>query len=238
MIARVWLINGILAVILVFCVGNAWDAWHEPPGGEADQISEAGGKKFRPVKMAPEKRLETPAAYADVVDKNLFAPDRMPPQPPPADAVPEVKEVAEDVKIAGEKVELYGVIILDAYKKALTNDPSDRSIPYRWIREGDAIGNLSVREINADNILLTDAEKAYRVLLYDPEKTAKAARKSPSRSSAEEQPQVVSAGAPPKPANHQPAASAETKVSAPADTEDEYEIIDTPFGEIKRKKRK
>jgi len=241
MISRIWIINGVLAIALVISGVKIWDGWHEKPGVFSEKILGSDEKKAKPVKMTPEKRLDGETQYADIVDKNLFSPDRAPAPPEPEGAEPEIEEATTDVKVSGEKVVLYGIVALDGYKKALTNDPSDQAVQFRWISEGDKIGNLAVREISEDNILLTDEGKSYRILLYDPEKAAKAGAKASAKPSVDSHPQVVSAGTPPRAAEYKPSAKQDSKqdakVSAPPDTEDQYETVDTPFGKIRRKKK-
>ena len=248
--SKIWLINGLLAIALVVGCVKIWDVWHEPPAAvvlsDPEAVTKSGG---RAAKRAPEKRLENDARYAEIVDQNLFSADRAPAPPPPpepAEGEPEPEKVEAEVRISGEKVVLYGVVMLDDYKKALTNDPADRTVQTRWISEGDKIGNLVVREIAQDNIVLADSEKIYRVLLYDPEKAAKAGRNNKAASVPQsDSPQVVSAGSVPKqtPSGASAGKGAATgtvstsAVSADAKDQEEYESIVTPFGTIKRKKR-
>jgi hypothetical protein len=167
--------------------------------------------------------------YQNVVEKNLFSPDRAP--APVETELPE-PEVEEEVRISGEKVSLYGIILLDDYKKALTNDPVDKHNGLKWIREGDKIGNLTVLLIAEDNIQLSDEEKIYRILLHDPEKVKKSGVKSARKSEPSKQPEVISAGVKPRVEKNQ-----KPKQKVSASSNDEYEIVDTPFGPM-RKKRK
>lgn len=241
MISRIWLINGVLVIAFFFCTMKIWDVWHENSEIFSGQVSISDKKQTKSVKLTPERRLESESQYAGIVDNHLFSPDRAAAPPALAGIDLENQEVEAEVKISGERVELYGVIMLDAYKKALTNDPSDRTVKFRWIMEGDKIGNLAVREIAKDTILLTDREKAYRVLLYDPEKSKKTAQKTDKTSS----PQIVSVDAPkievpksisPQPSSKKSESSGNSSGGAGAKSDEgEYKIIQTPFGEIKRK---
>ncbi len=240
--SKIWLVNGLLLLALGIGCVKIWDVWQTPSTVLAGSSPAANEKTGRAVKSTPEKRLAIDARYAEIVDQNLFSPDRAPAPPPPPESVeatPEPEEVKAEVRISGEKVELYGVVMLDEYKKALTNDPADRTVQTRWVSEGDKIGNLVVREISQDTVLLSDAEKTYRVLLYDPKKIAKSGSKTPHRSPESGSPQIVSAGSAPRQATSGSPAAKTDNVSKPAasNDQDEYETIVTPFGTIKRKKR-
>ena len=238
--SRIWLINGLLAIALIVSALNIWDIWSETPEFFSRANSDSVEKQARPEKKIAQKRLNGEARYADIVDKNLFSPDRAPAPPETVAAEPEVEEVAE-VKISGERVTLYGVIVLDNYKKALTNDPSDRAVDFRWISEGDKIGNLAVRGISEDNILLSDDEKSYRILLYDPEKIRKSG-KQPEKAVA---PKIVNIEGTKTQVTQSSSKAASSKSSGSSGNsssgasvsseEGEYKIIQTPFGDIKRK---
>ncbi len=132
---------------------------------------------------------------------------------------------------------LYGVIMVDDYKKALINNPGDQKTgaKNRWVSEGEQIGNLKVRQIRQDEILLVDGSNSYRVLLYDPDKASKISGKSGRQSNKNvAQPKVISAGAEPKVVKKKKPKQTE-KVTISADGQ--YEIIDTPLGKIKRKRK-
>ena len=234
MVSRVWVINSVLAIALVICMSNIWEVWHADT--QVFPVKRTAVKEKEPlqIKKFPEHNVLKESAYQNVVDKNLFSPDRAP-------ASPEIEadepEILEEVRIPGKKVVLYGVIMVDDYKKALTNNPADRESDLRWVREGEQIGNLKVRQILEDNILLVDEEGSYRVLLYDPEKVSKMSAKPVRQNDKDDQPQVIIAGKkniPAKKIINEPKKHVE-KVTTSKD--DEYEIIETPFGEIKRKRR-
>lgn len=248
MISRVWFINGILAIALILCGVKIWDVWHGAPPVFSEKAALEDPDKTKSPKKILEMRLSDSGSYQNVVDKNLFSPDRAP--GPPETTVAEAP-IAEEVAVSGEKIVLYGVVMLDGYKRAMINDPVDRSKDFKWVAEGEMIGNLSVREIQEDNILLVDAAKTYRILLYDPEKAAKAVAQSSGKNQPA-QPQVISAGEkPPVEAKSQAVSAGEKppvsvknteksekyqeKVTLSADGQ--YEIIETPLGQIKRKRK-
>jgi len=236
MVSRVWVINSVLAIALVICMSNIWEVWHT--GTQAFSVKRSVVKEKVPtqIKKFPEHDVLKESDYQNVVEKNLFSPDRVPAPAENETADPEIKEY---VRISGEKVVLYGVIMVDDYKKALINNPGDRKTgaKNRWVCEGEQIGNLTVRQIQQDEILLVDGSERYRVLLYDPEKVSKMSDKSVRQNDKDAQPQVIMAGKkniiPNKRINKQDNHAKKVTTS----TDDEYEIIDTPFGEIKRKRR-
>jgi hypothetical protein len=210
---------------------SIWDVWHAGTQVFPDKRSVVNEKEPMPIKKFPENIVLKESDYQNVVEKNLFSPDRA---PAPLETEVSAPEVEEEVRISGEKVTLYGVIILDDYKKALTNDPIERSNEFKWISEGEKIGNLTVQQIAEDNIQLSDKDKVYRILLNDPEKIKNSSVQSDRKSVPSKQPEVISAGVKPQ-AGGNKKTKQKAEVSASAD--DEYEIVDTPFGPMKKKRK-
>jgi len=235
MVSRVWVFNSVLAIALAICMSNIWNVWHTSTKGFPDKRSAINEKESMPIKKSPESGVRRESAYRSVIEKNLFSSDR-------AAAVP-ANEVSEpevaDVRISGEKIVLYGVIMADEFKKALINNPGDRKtgVKNRWVSEGEEIGNLQGRQIRQDEILLVDGSDSYRVLLYDPEKGSKNSSKPVKHSKEEAQPQVITSGKKPraveKKTNRQNKFKEKTTISA----DGKYEIIETPLGKIKRKRK-
>lgn len=242
MFSKIWMINIILAGLLVMVGANIWDVWHAKEVIAGDTARNP--KPARPAADAePEIRLKSEAAYDGVVSKNLFSPDR-------AESAPDAGGPAtagEEVRISGEKVVLYGVLMSDDTQKALINNVKSKSDPRSqiWIAKGDRIGDLRVDEIGRDYVVLNDGTNIFRVMLYDPDKSREKNRPSKSR----EGPEIVHAGqaarsgpatdAGPKASVNAPKTAPKAMPSADRNkSEDgEYEIIDTPFGKIKRKIR-
>lgn len=241
MISRMWMINGLLTVALVFGGVGVWDVWRQEPVVTSAVVAKGKARPARPFAGPAENAILSKADYQEVVDRNLFSPNRTAPAPPPSPDADDAEPVQEDVRIDGEKVILYGVVVFGDYKAALINNPENRAnAPQdKWVREGDRIGNLKVREIREDRVVLADADTSYRVLLYDPDKARKASavKKSPASS----QPKIVSVGEAPAPAKtavkaNTPPKTQSSSVETRSISEDgQYEIIDTPLGQIKRK---
>ena len=239
MVSRVWIVNGFLAAALVVCWMNIWEVWQTDTAVIPAALSAEKGKTPKPFKAPPESAILSDADYQSVVDRNLFSPNRTAPQPETVKTEP----LKDEVRISGEKVMLYGVILFDNYKTALINNPEDQAkgIQNRWVKEGDRIGNLKVQEILQDQVVLADDENSYRVLLYDPEKVRKAS--AAPKNSPPSQPKVVSVGdAPPPVSSAAKEESAKPRKSRQIEkitiSEDgQYEIVDTPLGQIQRKRK-
>lgn len=236
MISKVWMINAILSIVLVICLVNVWDVWHADMQALPEEKSVLNNKDFVAIKKIQENKIRNESAYESVVDKNLFSSDRAPATTVSGAADPEIKE---DVRISGEKVVLYGVIMIDDYKKALINNPGGRKTgsKIQWVSEGDKLENLKVQAILEDEILLVDGSDRYRVLLYDPEKAGKSVAKYNSKPEEAAQPQVISAGEKPKAAERKTGKLNKPTEKVSASSDSEYEIVDTPFGKLKRKRK-
>ena len=233
MISKAWMINGILAIVLVVCLGNVWNVWHTRIPVLPEEKSVVIDKTSINNKKSSKSQILKESAYESVVDRNLFSPDRAPAPPEVEVSKPGVQE---DVRISGEKIVLYGVIMIDDYKKALINNPGDRKTgsKIQWVSEGDRLENLKVREIRAEEILLVDGADRYRVLLYDPDKAVKSTGVSAGQRKEVTQPKVISAGVAPTETARKVKKKTENVSASP---ESEYEIVDTPFGKLRRKRR-
>ncbi len=243
MVSRVWVINSVLAIALVICMSNIWDVWHTSTQISSEKRSVADKKEAIQIKKSPRNLVLKASDYQSVVKKNLFSPDRAAAVPASEVVEPEV----QDVRISGEKIVLYGVVIADDYKKALINNPGERNlgVKNRWVREGEHVGNLTVQQIRQDEILLIDGADSYRVLLYDPEKASKISGKSATRSSKsatrrskeEGQPKVITAGKNPRPVEKKINKQNKFQEKKTISADGKYELIETPLGTIKRKRK-
>ncbi len=251
--SKVWIINSVLALLILS--GWVW-IWDTP---DPESIIPARPRIAEESRAVPPKagiavaRPDPSPEYENIVEMNLFSPERT--FVPEIEAEPENVIVEEEVKISGEKVVLYGVVVVDDVKKALINNPTrkpgDRD--FLWITEGQRLSNLQVTRIEPEQLLLNDGAAQYSIGLYDPEKARQKAS-APSRASSSPQrdaPQVISADpAPAPPPSKQSGADAETRIPTQRqrtetpnqkvadDDDDEYEIVDTPFGPFRRKKTK
>lgn len=241
MVSKAWVINIFLMLTIGFVSINIWDIWQKET---VDLPGIVSGKKDT---IAPKKRkilkdrLKSASEYEAIVDNNLFAPNRMANIQAPDESL---METDETVRIDGEKVMLYGVIILDDYKKALINNPYKKKDKrdQLWIVEGERVGDLKVLQIGQDQILLSDGIKNYNISLYDPKKR----KKLKSKSQKSKAPQVISAGGKAGSSGKKSRPAYRKAKSSKADLpkkhkkvsesdDGKFEIIDTPFGKIKRR---
>ncbi|MBN2438464.1 MAG: hypothetical protein JXL20_07660 [Deltaproteobacteria bacterium] len=235
-LSKIWLINVSLAALIVFFGIMSFDVWLN--GDEAIPELQTGKspEKTLPVKGIIERTMPPESTFGIVVDKNLFSSNR-------TESIPE-KDKTGPLNISEKMVFLYGVVIAGGRKQALISNPETKpeagkyKPKDKWVKVGDAVGNFSVADIRKDRIILADGANQHEILLYDEKKPArKTTVAQPSAA-----PTVVAAGpaaaapvtaaAPQKPGTAPPAAAVAAGKSAP---EGEYKIVNTPFGQIKRR---
>ena len=210
-----------LTLALIFFGFKIYGVWKE---GEVAVIGNQKTNKAAPhsqKRVAGRKNLPE-SYYRTIIKRDLFSPDR-------TEFVPDVSESeveSERQKMPGKKITLYGVVMMDDDVKALVSDPEKKSgaKPSQWVRTGDKLGDVTVVSIEKDSILLSDGTKNYKISLYDHTKprTRQAAPKT-------EKPTVITTKTEPKPGK--PEKPKNEKVS-----NEQYEIISTPFGNVKRRK--
>ncbi|MGB9499669.1 MAG: hypothetical protein ACKVE4_07935 [Dissulfuribacterales bacterium] len=246
MFSKVWIINIFLMILLGIISVSIWDIWQKETGIIPDRIS-TETKTISPKKKSMARhRPQSKSEYDVIVDNNLFSSDRMANIQDVEEPLPETQETEEPVKIDGEKVVLYGVIMMNDYKKALINNPiRDKGNKEKlWIAEGDRVGNLNVKQISAEQILLSDGIKNYNVSLYDPKKQKR--KMSKTKSGKSKAPQVIragdesgsssrKAGSAKKKAERSRSASSDSRRNIVETKDGKFEIIETPFGKIKRR---
>ena len=221
MFSKIWVINFLLMISFVVFGVKSYGVWSE--GGEVSPEVRAGERpKPQSRKRIVARQIAPESAFGVVVDKNIFTPDRARFEPEEEDApVP----VAEDVKVSGKKILLYGVIITDDYKAALVTDPGGKSGKRRtmWVKPGDNVGEFNVSGIREESIVLREGSMSYEVLLYDTDKS----RVGSTVAKKESRPTVVSAPA----KKSEPEPTVEKKKTV----EGKYETVITPFGKYKRR---
>jgi len=245
---RIWFLNIVMAGLLVFAGTSAWDLWQRAPRKIPAKAPAAQQGRGATVGRAESKLLDE-QAYEELLAQNLFSPDReayIPPEEPEAPEAQESEPEQKPVRISGEKVILYGVVITGGEKTALINNPGGKlgEGKYQWITEGQALGNLTVQGIDPRQIVLDDGSRQYQILLS--EKKERPAKRQTNQSSG---PTVVSGGRSPEKSASRAADSQSTSKdsgkgskngSASGDSgkkasDAEYRTIETPFGTIKRK---
>jgi len=174
-------------------------------------------------KRVAKTRFLPDSYYKSVVERCLFSPDR-------AEFIPEVLELEPEVppeKIPGRKIILYGVVMMKDYATALVSNPEIKpgDKPELWVKSGDHLGNFKVASIQKESILLIDGTKKYRIPLYDQSRP-----KQRSMAPKTANPTVVTIQS--KQNNEKPQKTKPEELS-----DDQYEIVSTPFGKIKRRKK-
>jgi len=226
MFSKLWLFNILFAAFAVFSGIKAYDIWYKKEMPKAEIPADSPKSEIRSEKRMMSKNMPPESEYSIVAEKNLFSPDR-------EEILPEAAEPEPEIKAAdpfGRKITLYGVIMMDAYKAALVENP-DRKPDERkdkWVKEGDMLGEFQIAEIRKESILLADKDKKYEVLLYDKEKSARKG-KTTAAAPAASQPTVV--------VSESKASGSGTsggKAQSKTPSEPEFEMVDTPFGQMKR----
>lgn len=243
MIPKIWLVNLGLAFLVVFSGIRAAGVWFRDDGSIlTGKVSE------RPAERVPEKKMFTAtlppeSSFAPVVEKNLFSPDRKEPVAAQEPAAESKGEIAE-LKIPGKKVALYGVVLVEDFRKALiTNlDKKGKERDVVWVREGETVGTYKVSRIEKDKVFLEENGRQYEIALYSDDKPERRTVAVP-----EGKPSVIAPEGEEK-RGSAPAPAAESKGGAPPSPrppaiagekggEEDYEVINTPFGQLKRKKK-
>ncbi len=225
MLSKKWVINILLAFFFVFFGIKTCCVWFED---EEPDIKVAAAKKSarRTVKKKIlKKNVPSESAYTDIADLDLFSPDRKEYIP----KEPETETVVKEIKKSGKRIILYGVIIADDYKSALIDDPAAKrgQRKSKWVKEGETIQGLKLAAIEEDRIFLTEGADRYEIFLYDANKP-----KTREHIAKETTPKVVVTKPKPKKKKTKPAVSMKKETQ-----EGEYEIISTPFGKVKRRKK-
>lgn len=257
MLSKLWFINILLVAGVIFFAVKTFDVWvkqqkqyPEPIPHTRQEIQQE--KQFAKRSVVPE------SSYRTIADKNLFSEDRKEYLPLTID--PELESTLEhETEIKpfdgfGKNVTLYGVMIWNDVKKALITNPDRKTGEPQdiWVQKGDtlleikrqnSVATLKVDEILNDRILVRDESSKYEILLYDKEKARKremikmdeapeviTPSDTPSAASRTRQVRPQKREVPPDTPNNMAPESPNEEAAEP-----QFEIINTPFGEIKRR---
>ena len=171
--------------------------------------------------------------YKNVTEKNLFVAERSASQlnDPAIEAVVE----STTLRIDGKKIVLYGVVILEDRVSALISDPDvkNRKRATRWINTGDQIGQYTVASIAKQHVIFSEGGTKFKVALWDQTRDRQVdtgvGQKTPTVVKTDPSPSVPNESTP----TQATAVKAREKKPAP---DEGPRVIQTPFGEIKRKK--
>ncbi len=232
---RIFSINAILVVFVAveaFMVIQLWTSMDNVklPG----KSSSAKIKGFE-IQKINDKHVLPLSAYVDITKLNLFSEERTEYKQETPDVEPEQEQKNERPieALKTNKIILFGVVVMGESRKALVSDVENKSNRDSiWIEKGETLDGFLVDAIEKDRIVVSNKGKKYSVLLYDDKNPKK--RKPVQTSKADNNKAAgnkkVQAPKPPVPAKKNNSAK---KVS-----EEEYEILSTPFGDFKRKKQK
>lgn len=228
---RIFFINFILVILVIIEIFSIIHLWSSD-GSLSEFVNTDSIKplKFKGSRILHRGKLPI-SVYDNIVKKNLFASDRKEyiKELVVSKPEPEVKpEAKPDVKIPDtNNITLYGVIIMDDYKKALVTDidrTSDRNSI--WVKKGDTLGSFTVKDIKKDKLIVANSGKDFFILLYDKKNPKQRDYVRQVNTPAEKV--IKTAPAPAKPVASSPS----------SDKDNDYKIISTPFGQFKVKKRK
>jgi hypothetical protein len=257
MFSKLWFINIVLVAGVIFFAVKTFDVWFKEQKQYPEPVPHAR-QEIQQEKQVTKRNLPPESSYRTIADKNLFSEDRKEYLPPTID--PELESSLEhETEIKpfdgfGKNVTLYGVMIWDNVKKALITNPDRKTGEPQdiWVQKGDtlleikrrdSVATLKVDEILKDRILVRDESSKYEILLYDKEKARKREMikmdkapkvitptdtgRAPSQT---RQAQPQKREVPPNTPNNAAPESENEEAAEP-----QFEIINTPFGEIKRR---
>lgn len=216
----------VLAILCLFFARNAHQVWQQRqavrPAPPPSIVSPPSAGAVNALRKRPKT---TPPFEKTAIELNLFSPERAEYVPPPPAPVEEVKEA---IKLPGRKITLFGVVMMENYRKALIQDPyrTAGQPPHRWVKAGDTIGDYTVRAIENQGIIVASAGERYNVPLYDAEK-----RRGGHAVEKSKKPTVVRSSV---------AVEKKTireKKNPNGEIAPDEEYVETPFGMIKRKKK-
>lgn len=200
MFSKIWLVNLILALFAAFFGLKAYgilSGGHKT--GVETRAVEGHREKVRKgtAKGLMRRPFPPESAYAMVVSKNLFSPERSGSEPGQGKQDEDDSLRVGQLKSALKRITLYGVVITDDYRAALVTSTRKKTSRGRrrltqqkagekqtkWVRKGDTLSDFEVAEIMEDRILLKAGSKSYDLLLYDKDRpkirvAAKGAAKS------------------------------------------------------------
>ncbi|MGE0083279.1 MAG: type II secretion system protein N [Desulfococcaceae bacterium] len=164
--SKIWLMNIVLAVCIVFMGVNAWQVWTgEVPEQKVPAKTEVPAAV--PAQKGAEKQKLPENEYSVIAEKNLFDPARKEAKPE------EVTAAAPDEKkpdAPRQNIALYGVILMKDYQKALIRTAETDSGKDRWVKVGETVGTMTVSAIEKGRIVLTEGDEILEISLHEGKK--------------------------------------------------------------------
>jgi len=184
MSSKIWLINLVLAAVVMFFGLKAYEVW----SGEKKRPSEPGSLKSPlpwPEKKVARRSVSPESDYAVIVSNNLFSNSRSMTETQeqknkqPAAKIKADGSVLRMLEWSYNNTNLYGVVIVGDHREAFIGEVpagTGTSVGERGIKRakvGDTVGRFKVKEINATSVLLTAGGHEWRVALFDKDKPKK-----------------------------------------------------------------
>jgi len=154
------------AVLLAALVAYQWSDWPAQTTGDASaRTTGSGGGKIEDPRDDLLQRLEPMEdreAYASVIERPLFRPQRKPPEEEPEEETP-APEVPEARDLAG--FDLSAVVITPGVVSAWVRDPNAQEL--KRLRLGDELAGWSVKDILSDRLVLERQGEHDELILRD-----------------------------------------------------------------------
>ena len=245
MISRFWWLNFVLAVLILTFVMVTIMIWQQDVILTPPNPSEAVKKWPQPFVLNSDSPQVT--HYDAVVTQNLYHAQRIEhtPEMPkieseavqkepqaPAMALPAEPRPIETLKT--NRLNLFGVMIWEDQKAALVNNLANEEGGQVLVKEGEKIGEYTVRTILPDSLIVGYQSEIYKIPLFDQEKDGKdkPKRKTVKQRVTHEKPET------PTILSTKEMPDGDKKLENGDNDEYEWVILNTPFGEkrIRRKK--
>ena len=178
LLIQAWIICLVLAGAAGYFGYRTFEVWS---GDDKLEVKEA-------VQKTPKRQVDRRLAYRRnprynvyevIAQKDLFASDRREKLPAKAPTASPVKPA----KPLDKRFALFGIVINGKEKKALVANLDKKNAKgkeYIWVKAGDKMGNLSVSEIQPEQIIITQGGSRYIIRLADhnhPQKRARGRKK-------------------------------------------------------------
>lgn len=207
MLSRIWLINVVLALFVVFLGVKAYGVWVQGnkgldiPGTAPKPVLEAP----KPAETLRKRKIPSGSKYDVLMSLNLFAPERAEVLPEAAKPDEKSKKLSpgdlNSIKQYFSKMVLYGLVITHDSAEALVSHPVEKLVPKirkaaipknrsrnikrltvnqtQWVQAGDTLGDFKVMSIKPDRVVLKASDQSYDLLLYDKDNLKKRAAAKP-----------------------------------------------------------
>ena len=184
MVSRIWFVNVILAVLVVFLGLKAYGVWSRENCEIPEMVERPVARVVKPLRTLDERKVPPESEYDALMTLNLFSPERtevLPDETAPDEKSKTLSSVDQkNIEQNFSKFTLYGMVITDNSAEALVSCPTTPPVFKRgtrrkrapvvkqtkWVKAGDALDNFKVVAIKPDRVLLEAGGQSYDLLLY------------------------------------------------------------------------